>query len=213
VQQELYKYVQPAGEDERAAEDIQRTAGDVAHERDDRGDEQRNRPGDGEGEGQEPVPAGGKVDIEQVQSHRDEIDRHKYDGIGPPEPHGQQDNDIQQRNRSRRIAGPDKRSVDAPVAQQTQKCGQKRRDGQHEQDAGTVHVLGPDAFVRRKWRLGKIARDIRMEHRRPAQRTFFLAVGEFNAAFDTIHVSQPPIHAQRWLLSTLTGSPSVCSTR
>ena len=78
------------------------------------------------------MPAGGKVDIEQVQSHRDEIDRHKYDGIGPPEPHGQQDDDIQKTDRARRVTGPDERSVDTPVAEQAQKRRQKRRDGQHK---------------------------------------------------------------------------------
>ena len=133
------------------------------------------------------MSAGGKVDIQQIQPHCDEIDRHEDHRVRVPEPHRKQDHDVKQPDRPRGVAGPDQRPVDAPVAEQTQKRRQQRRHRQHEQNAGAVDVLRPDAPVGRERGIGQIARDIRVEHRRPAERTFLFTIGELYAAFDTVH--------------------------
>ena len=168
VQQELYKYVQPAGEDERAAEDVQRTAGDVAHERDDRGDEQRNRPGDGEGEGQEPVPADSEVDVQQEQRYRGEIDRNEDRGVRVPEPQRQHNGDIQQGDAARGIARPHDGAVDAPVAHDAQHGGEQCQRRENEQHTGAVHVLRQHAVVGRKGSFALAARQVGVKHPRAA---------------------------------------------
>ena len=212
IDQKLDEHGETARKDERPAIDVEPSAVQIPRQHNDRRDQQPDRARDREGEGEEPVPASGKIEIEQVQPNGRKVDRDEDDRVRMAEPERQDDHDIEQPDRARRVARPDDRPVDAPVAEQGEDRGQKRHDRQHKQDAGAVDVLPPDTAIRRIGRLGQIARQIRVKYRRPAERTALFAVGQLHAAFDTIHNFCFLSH-RRWLLSTFTGRPSRCSTR
>ena len=187
VQQELNEHRQAAAGHQRPAEDVEIPPAEIPQQRHHRGRQHPDGPRHRKGKRQEPMPAGGKVDIQQIQPDGRKVRRNKDHRVGPSEPQGQHRQDIQQQHAACGVPGPQDGPVDAPVAQDADDDGQHRQHGQDEQRPGAVHLLGVGRRLRREGGLPLLPGQIRMEHPGAAQRTHGLAVRQLHAAMDTIH--------------------------
>ena len=187
VQQELHQHRKAAGQNQRPAADIQRRTGQVFQQRHHGAHQQRRRAGDGQGEGQIPVSAGGVVHIQQEQRNGRKVHRHEDHRVRPLEPHGQRRQNIQQHKAAHGEARPCDAAVDAPVAQHGDHRRQQHAHRHHEHHADAADLLVAGMLVRGIGRLALSAGQIGMKDACAAQRAHPLAVRQLHAAFDTIH--------------------------
>ena len=150
-------------------------------------DQQADGTGNREGERQEPVPAGGKVDIQQVQPDGHEIDGDKDYRIGMAEPQRQRYDHIQQRHAAGGVSRPDDGTVDPPVAQDKQDRRQQCQYRQDKQHTGAADLLTVVSGIGRVRRLTLRLRQIGVKDTGAAQGTDLFAVRQRHAAFDTKH--------------------------
>ena len=141
VQQKLHQHVEAAGQDQTAAQGIQRPGGNIPQQRHHRRHQHHGRARYRQGEAEKPAAAGGQVDIQQVHADGGEVHRHEDRRIGPLEPQGQHRQHIQQRQPAQHEAGPDDAAVDAPVHQHADDRGQQHTYRDHEQRAHAADLL------------------------------------------------------------------------
>ena len=167
----------------------------------------------GRGEGQEPVSAGGEVDIQQIQPDGHKVRRDEDHRVGPSEPQGQHRQDVQQRHAACGVPGPQDGPVDA-----LSRC----RSRWAAPPAWSGINSTPERFTSSGWPMGSggkggsplLPGHIRVKHPGPAQGTHGFAVGQLHAAIDAIHIGHSfPLSPAPAVALHLHRQTSRCRTR